>query len=485
MGSKIAKLKIRNWRGIEAMDIVAGEINLFAGENAQGKTGVLDAIAAAAVGKCPPQAVRHDAERAEILLELDDGVEIHRKIPVKGKQTVVVKKDNATLQSPQAFLDSLFSSEGLDPIGFIQSKDRQKKLLEALPVTTDPAEVLELLEGCGLTQADVKGLRTDSAHAFEVFEAVAKMLTGDRKGVNAKVKQATQWIKQERADLEGAADPSEEIAELTGQLAEVKAAAGQRAEKTARLENLQAKRSGTAEALEAAHQRVADLEAQLAEADTEIEQLDAMFKAAEENDHGAAGDAKQLAEMQAQLAELLESKGAWDESQRRVGAIEVKEADLETLKVRQAALNKGVKLFTKEAPAKALARTPLPVDGLEYKDGAFYVNNIHLDQLCGAETVRVAVQFTLQRVMVKGLHVVCVDGIERLGDKQREQFFSELAEAGVQVWATEVDHGNGRGAPEGESVLYVVMQGGAPKDPQDATPAPEPIEKSNQGGLSF
>jgi len=478
VSTRIEKLKIRDFRGIASLDINAGEINLFAGQNAQGKTGVLDAIAAALRGKVPAEAVRHDAKRAEIFVELDNGTTIHRKIPASGKQTVVVKKDSATLSSPQGWLESLFSDEAMNPIEFIKAKDRQKKLLEALPVTTTPAECVELLESVGLGKADVAGLRTDSAHAFEVFGAVADKLKGDRKGVNAEVKQATAWIKQERADLEGIEDPSEKIEVLTTRLAEAKAAEGTRADRAARLENLQTKSAGLDEALAEARQRVTDLEKQAADVAAEIEGLEAAKPP--ETDAG-----ENLADMEAELAELRETKGTWDESQRRLGQIDAKELALADLKERQVALNKGVKLFTKEAPAMALARTPLPVEGLEYKDGAFYVNGTHLDQLSGAETTRVAVQFTLERVRQKGLHVVCVDGLEALDNAQREQFFSEMAESGVQLWATEVDHGHqGRGAPEGDGVLYVVMKSGAPESTQ-ATIHEQADQPAEQSGLTF
>ena len=78
---KITRLKIRDFRGIAAMDIAAGDVNLFGGANAQGKTSVLDAIAAALKGKVPIEAVRHDAERAEILVEMDDGTPCFAEFP--------------------------------------------------------------------------------------------------------------------------------------------------------------------------------------------------------------------------------------------------------------------------------------------------------------------------------------------------------------------------------------------------------------------
>lgn len=480
--SKITKLKIRDFRGITALDITAAEINLFAGDNAQGKTSVLDAIAAALRGKVPADAVRHDQERAEILVELDDGTSIHRKIKADGKQTVKVQKDAATLRAPQGFLDDLFSTEGLNPIDFIKSGDRQKRLLEALPVKTTPEEVLAHLEKCGLDKADVKGLRTESAHAFEVFEAVAKLLSGTRKEANAQVKQAKQWIKQERADLEDATDPSDEIEKLTGDLATARAAVAGRSEKLQRLETMQTRQAGLRESIEEARKRLADLEQQATDLDSEIDTLEAEVAATPDTPESTG---EQVADMEARLAELKEQKGAWDQMQRRVGKVEARETELADMEARAKALDTGVKFFRKEAPALALASTPMPVEGLEYKDGAFYVNGTNLDQLSGAETIRVAVKFTLERVRQKGLHVVCVDGVEGLAGSQREQFFSEMAESGVQLWATEVDHGQSA-APDGEGSLFVIMQNGEPVEVQgDVAQPAEDQQESSQAGLQF
>ena len=468
--SKITRLKIRDFRGISEMDVTAGAVNLFSGMNAQGKTSVLDAIAAALKGKVPPEAVRHDADRAEILVELDDGTSVHRKIPRDGRQAVKVQRDRATLNSPQAWLDELFADEGMNPVDFIKAKDRQKRLLEALPVTTTPAEVVEYLEAVGLSKSDVRGLRTDSAHAFEVFEKVAKMLADERKGVNAAVKQATQWIQQEMADVAEAEDPTDDIARVSADLFKAKADASEAENKNHERERLKTKLAGLEESIVVVRGRLTDLVSQVEDVKA------AMLNLGEPQDI----DGAVVEGLEAELSRLSTLKGAWDESLRRSGRIDAKAQELDAMRVRADRLDTGVKMFSKQAPAEALAKTAMPVDGLEYRDGAFYVNGTHLDQLSGAETVMVAVQFTLQKVRQKGLHLVCVDGLELLDDDQRALFFREMADSGVQLWATEVDHG--RGAPDGDGVLYVVMKNGEPSDVQ-ATAMSDSQEA--QTGLSF
>lgn len=467
-GTKISKLVVRNFRGIRALEVHAADINLFGGANAQGKTSVLDAIAAAMRGRVDPETVRHDAKRAEILVELDDGTQIHRKIPAEGKATVTVKKDMAILRSPQKFLDDLFADEGLDPIAFIRAKDRQKRLLEALPVETSAAEVLEYLESVGLGKAAVKGLRVESKHAFEVFEAVGKMLAEQRKDTNKEVKRLGQWIEQEQGRADGVEDPSEKIEAAAAALAEIKAKRDQAAERATQneariraIDGQRAKLDLIQHNIDDARKRVEELEAAAAAEAKELAALEAAAKEAIPAEPQGILDAE-ISNREAALTELREAKGSWDELQRRLGELDAEARKLEELQASAAALNAGVKLFAKQAPAEALARTPMPVEGLEYRDGAFYVNGTHLDQLSGAETIRVAVQFTLERVRKKGLHSICVDGLETLDAEQRREFFGELANSGIQVWATEVDHGQDTNTA-GDGSLYVVMSGGLPE----------------------
>ena len=491
-GKKISRLVVRNFKGIRALEVRASDsVNLFAGPNAQGKTSVLDAIAAAMRGRVDPEAVRHDAKRAEILVELDDGTSIDKKIPANGKPTLKVSKDMATLASPQKFLDELFDDTGLDPVAFLHAKDRQKKLLEALPVETNAAEILAYLESVGLGKDAVKGLRVESKHAFEVFEAVGKMLTEQRKDANKEVKRIGQWVDQERERASGAEDPGEAIEAAATALAEAKAKRDQAAQRAAadakRMDAIKAKRAKAdmiAQSMNDALKRIEELEQQADAEAKELTALEAEAKEASPADPAGILEAE-IANAEQGLVELREAKGSWDELQRRLGEVDGEEKKLEALKVSAKALDAGVKLFAKQAPAEALAKTPMPVEGLEYRDGSFYVNGTHLDQLSGAETIRVAVQFTLERVRKKGLHAICADGLEKLDKDQRQAFFDELAGSGVQVWATEVDHGQAR-EHSGEGSLYVVMADGSPEGYEIPEETPEePEEEGGQAAIQF
>lgn len=506
MRNTIKRLEIRDFRGIKAIDIDAGDINLFAGDNAQGKTGILDAIAAAMQGKVPPDAVHHDAKAAEIRVELSDGTEVRRRVPASGKATVTVKRDRAKLQSPQAVLDALFAPEGFDPIAFIEAKDRQKRLLEALPVTTDPKEVLAYLESVGLGKGDVKGLRTESTHAFEVFAAVAKMLAEDRKAENRLVKELAAWIKTERESLGEAEDPAEEIDRLQAERAEVSGLLGDArglvkqftGAESAVVEaerdlgrRLEAIKTAERE-VQAAEQQLKNAKARLSDAKTAHEDQQSRLGSAQTD---VATLKKDYPDIDATIASLTESdsamgekllklqgkRGAYQESLKQIGKVEAKETELEEKQARAKALDAGVKLFQKQAPAEALAKTKMPVAGLEYKDGKFYVNGTHIDQLSGAETLDIAARFTIEKVRQKGLHVLCVDGLEKLKSQWRDGFFNLMRDAGIQLWAAEVDHG--QGAPDGEGVLYVVMSGGEPTEVK--TTVAEAEEETQQSGLNF
>jgi DNA repair exonuclease SbcCD ATPase subunit len=367
-------------------------------------------------------------------------------------------------------------------------------------VTTDPKEVLAYLESVGLSRGDVKGLRTDSTHAFDVFAAVARMLAEDRKAENRLVKEMAAWIKTERESLGEVEDPAEEIDRLQAERDGVN-------ERIVAIKEFNKTCASAEEVARDAQSEVEQQKAEVARLNDRVQSLKKQLSEAE-YDHGkavrkldsrnsdaeaAAKAAKNLnpedsGEVEAErdgidrrIADLKEARGAYQERLKREGQIGAKESELAEKQARAKALDAGVKLFQKRAPAEALARTKMPVEGLEYKDGKFYVNGTHIDQLSGAETLDIAARFTIEKVRQKGLHVVCVDGLEKLGEEQRTAFFELMRDAGIQLWAAEVDHG--QGAPDGEGVLYVVMAGGEPAEVK--TTVAEAEEEPNQAGLKF
>ena len=126
---RIVGLVAENFKRISAVRLKPGPgLNVVAGRNAQGKSSVLDAIAAALGGKSatPPIPIREGRTRAQVVVDLGDLV-VERVWTGNGRTALVVRGTNGEpVRSPQAILDSLVGRLTFDPLEFVRSKPAEQ-----------------------------------------------------------------------------------------------------------------------------------------------------------------------------------------------------------------------------------------------------------------------------------------------------------------------------------------------------------------------
>jgi len=142
MSYRISAVAIRDYKRIHEVSIspaADSTLILIGGENAQGKTSILDALEAALGGKDAvlTDPVRHGAEGAEIRVSLapDDGfppLVARRRVSPDGSSTLELRDDIGALKSPQAMLDKIIGARFLDPLRWLRldSGEQRKRLLE-------------------------------------------------------------------------------------------------------------------------------------------------------------------------------------------------------------------------------------------------------------------------------------------------------------------------------------------------------------------
>ena len=77
---KVNKITISNILGLESYEIKPGQFTAITGANGQGKTSALDAIKAAVGGGHDATLLRNGATEGRIVLELDDGSSIVKRV---------------------------------------------------------------------------------------------------------------------------------------------------------------------------------------------------------------------------------------------------------------------------------------------------------------------------------------------------------------------------------------------------------------------
>ena len=144
---KIVQLTAENVKRLTAVDITPDEhVQIISGDNAQGKTSVLDAIWLALGGgqaaKSTARPIRDGAKTASVRLDLGDLI-VTRTWEGDKTTLKVGAADGSKFSSPQRMLDDLVGRLSFDPLAFTQMTAREQRdaLLSLVDLPFDPADM--------------------------------------------------------------------------------------------------------------------------------------------------------------------------------------------------------------------------------------------------------------------------------------------------------------------------------------------------------
>lgn len=462
---KIAKLKIKNLFGISEFEADGRSIELL-GANGTGKTSVLDSIRLALTNSSDREYIVKNGEKeGEIFVELDNGIEIKRKPRTNMTDYKSVKENGKEVQSPEKFLNSLFSEMQLDPIKFIalDSKEQNRILLELIEYDWDMKKIeewfgevppgvdysktiLEVLkqiaseDGYYYTQrrklnAEIKA---DEHIVEEMVRSIpenfnaAKWRSVDLGELYTKVEQARQEnAKIEKADILKSSyeakiasfksEKEEEIAQYKQQIFDEKTA------QQAKISSLEAELTAAKERLskigENESERIAVAEANY---ETKISKFNEELKAFE----GFVGKPKQnvdalLAEANAakQMQSHLSEYDRMTSFNEKISELRAKSEEF-TAKIELA----------RTLPAQILAEAKLPLSNMSTDGDCVLIDSLPVSNLSEGEKLQLCVDVAVKNN--KGLQIVLIDGVEKLSIVNREALFDRCKKANVQFIAT-------------------------------------------------
>lgn len=185
---KIIKLAAENVQRLKAVEIIPqGPMIKITGKNDQGKSSVLDSIMFALAGtkSLSEQPIRQGESKANIRLELDDGLIVTRTFTAQNSYLKVETADGSTLKSPQAVLDQLIGKLSFDPLAFAQASPKTQRdwLLQVAPLTVDPDELFA-----------IAGLVEIKDDPLETIHATYQTLFADRTVVNRDLDRAKKLL---------------------------------------------------------------------------------------------------------------------------------------------------------------------------------------------------------------------------------------------------------------------------------------------------
>lgn len=428
---KITRLQAENFKKLRAVEIIPGEgaVVDIRGKNAQGKSSVLDAIAAALGGKSvmPNKPVRTGEERGAIRIEIDGGELVIRRTFTAdgGGQIVVENAEGFRPGSPQKMLDGLYAAVAFDPLAFSREK---------------PEEQYRILRGLVKLPVDPDALERANKADYDA-----------RRDVSRDAKQAEALLEQMPVYGDLPTEPVDEAA-IEAKITTASTHNGDIEARRVRREQAQSNLDRYDTDIAELKARIVQLQEQLTVCETNRAELSKKIAEAE-----PLPEPIDVSEAQRDLADARETN-------RKIAAMKQRAAqDLlaRSLVKKADDLTDAMNARTKQI-RDAFAAAEMPVPGLSFADGVVLFNGEPFDQASSAEKLRVSTAIGMAGN--PKLRVMLVRDGSLLDEEGEKLLAAMAAEHDFQLWVEAVDSSGKVG---------IVMEDGAVKD----APQPEPIEK--------
>lgn len=424
----ILELSISNVKRISALELSTDGVTpiVLTGDNAQGKSSVLDSILLTLTNSGLAQPIHSGADKAEVQMKIGLNGEtlysLEKVVTEKGSYIRIKGADGKQVPTPQKFLDSLNGNLAFDPLAFASLKPK------------DQAETIRAALGLDFSKLDA-----DRKTAYET-----------RRDVN---RDADQLEKQ----LAGLAVPPNDTPAEAVSVSELIA---QRDAMLAKVEQA-----------EKANQTLTSLQQRLTREQTEVQRakqaLELALAAVSKTESEITGAEMHLADMQDQEPTAL----AIDAVSQQIGNAENINANVR-LKTQRADLKAKLDKLHKESKAltaniegidadkaKQLAEAPFPVPGMTFADdGSVHFEGLPFSQMSTAEQIRISTLVAMAQnpklkviliregALVNKANMKVLTDLAATGGYQLwiERFQEEPSSDGLHITDGHISHVNGK-----------------------------------------
>lgn len=426
MSVKIMALEAENVKRIKAVALTPSPtgLTLVGGNNNQGKTSVLDALAWALGGdRFRPDAAQRDGAvaPAHLKVKLSNGVVVERK----GKNSTLTVTDPTGRRSGQQLLNAFIEPLALDLPRFMEASDKEK------------ADILLRIIGIG-TELHTRDLEIKALYDKRTFTG---QLAAQKK-----------HFAEELISYPDAPEKPVSASDLIRQQQEILARNGENQRKRNQLDKLIDEKNQLNFTLRDLDEKIEDLK-------EEYEQTQAKFTDLEKQIFQARKSAAQLqdestAELEASIRDIeeinqkvranLEKSRAEDEAARYAGEYD---------KLTEA-------ITRKRADRMALLNgAGLPLPELSVEDGALTYKGKHWRDMSGSDQLRVAA--AIVRRLNPDCGFVLLDKLEQMDMTTLQEFSAWLEAEHLQAIATRVSTG---------SECQIIIEDGMVKDAETTLP---------------
>lgn len=399
MTVKINKLEIENVKRVKAVTIepTSNGLTILGGNNNQGKTSVLDAIAWALGGnKYKPSKPARDGSMnpPTLRVELSNGLIVERK----GKNSDLKVTDPSGQKAGQQLLDSFVEELALDLPKFMQSNSKEK------------ANTLLQIIGVG-----------DKLYELDQTES---RLYSERRAIGQIADQKKKYA-AEQPQYPEAPNELVSIADLIHEQQEILARNGDNAKKRQNRENI-------VNSLHLSEARLKQLKEQLAQEEATHESLMSDYIAANKSIEDLVDESTD--EIESSIANI-------EEINRKVRANLDKEKAEEDAKQYGSQYDQLTKEIqdVRDERTSLLDSADLPLPGLSVEDGELVFEGQKWDNMSGSQQLRVAT--AIVRKLKPECGFVLLDKLEQMDIPTLTEFGKWLESEGLQAIATRVSSG--------------------------------------------
>lgn len=425
---KIARLETENIKRVRAVALAPAEtgLTIIGGDNNQGKTSVLDAIAWALGGERfrPSQAAREGSVvPPHLKVTLSNGIVVERK----GKNSSLTVVDPSGNRAGQQLLNAFVEQLALDLPRFLQMSDREK------------ADTLLQIIGVG---GQLAVLEQKEHELYNQRHAIGQI--ADQKEKYAK--EQTFWADAPK-DLISASD-------LIARQQDILARNGENQRKRAMADML-------AQQVDTLQHKVTDLAAQLRQAQELLAAKSADLTTARKTAEQLHDESTEELERSIREIDTINAK-VRDNLNR-----EKAEEDARGYREQYAKLTDDLEK-TRKAKRDLLSGAKLPLDGLSVEDGALTYQGQKWDNMSGSDQLRVAT--AIVRCLNPQCGFVLLDKLEQMDLHTLHDFCAWLEAEGLQAIATRVSTGD---------ECSIIIEDGYVKGAERPLPdAPMPAQKT-------
>lgn len=195
--SKIKRIEVNNYVGLKEFGLDAGKVNIFKGPKGSGKSSIIEGLETAFTNsKRRTEVIKHGEDEATLYVELDNGLEINRKIRNGKADYLKLRKGDEGVPSTERFLRQLINGNIFRPIDWVNlsSKEQTKSILNMLEIDWVQEDIQKWF---GEIPSNVEY----SQHILMVLKAIETKYFKDREEINRQIKELKTQIEVIKKDL--------------------------------------------------------------------------------------------------------------------------------------------------------------------------------------------------------------------------------------------------------------------------------------------